>query len=501
MDIETVLHMCKLKNYQQGKHITILGAGVAGLVAAYELEQLGLQVDIMEGSPRIGGRVWTHRFQDASFSTYGELGAMRIPSEHKYVLHYLDKMRLTDKLCKFITVFEEQNALISLQGQVFRIKEASQILLKYSQASFSNRQYSQKTLLFAAWLKVIVDTISPKSLRDSFNNDLHLHLIDDLEKLDLELFFNDDGYTINLHRFISAHPNLRARCSKALDMFLDDLLAETNQDLLQLKGGMDQLVNQLAASIRGPIKCNQEVIALCAFEDGVKITWLEKGRLHTRFCDYVLCSLPFSILSKMRLSGFDNDKLKSLHQTAYCPATKVLFHCSQPFWKKLGINGGASFVDQSIRQIYYPSVKDNKFCNSTLLASYTIGDDAKYLGIMSEQERYAYVKNAISKLHPEIEVPGMLLSMATVAWGDYKWSAGGCSIPWGEDTVSKSNYYAHYLEAARPQNRLFFAGEHCSKFPAWIQGAIESAIVAVYEIVSHETSREANTLNPLISLN
>lgn len=490
-----MLHMCKLNN-QGSKHITILGAGVAGLVAAYELEQLGHQVDIMEGSPRIGGRVWTHRFQDASYSTYGELGAMRIPKEHKYVLHYIDKMGLNNKLCKFITVFEEQNALISIQGQVFRMKDVSKLLAEHDRSIFTHKHYSKKTRLFATWLKTIVDTISPKSLRSSFHSDLYSNLMDDLEQLDLEPFINDDE-TIDLHRFIKAHPNLRARCSKALDMFLNDILVETSHDLLQLEGGMDQLVNKLAANIKGAIKCNQEVVALSVLEDGVKITWREKGRLHTRFCDYVLCTIPFSILYKMKLSGFDDDKLTSIQETVYCPATKVLFHCAQPFWQKFGIKGGASFDDDGIRQIYYPSAKGHQFGGSTLLASYTIGEDAQDLGMMPESKRYAYVKNAVSKLHPEIEEPGMLLSMATVAWGDYKWSAGGCSIPWGGDISSRPNHNIGYLQAARPQNRLFFAGEHCSKFPAWIQGVIESAIEAVYKIVSHKTSLEANTLEPL----
>lgn len=499
MDIKTMLHMCKLKNHQEGKHITILGAGVAGLVAAYELEQLGHQVDIMEGSPRIGGRVWTHRFENASLSTYGELGAMRIPSEHKYVLHYVDRMQLTDKLCKFITVFEEKNALISRHGQVFRMKEASKIFQEYFQTTFGNKKYSQSTYIFAAWFKTIVEAISPESLRSSFNNALHANLMDDLERLDLEIFFNDDGYTIDLHKFIQAYPNLRSRCSKAVDMFLDDILVETSHDLLRLEGGMDQLVQQIAAKVQGSIKCNQEIVAISTFEDGVKITWLENGSLHTRFCDYVLCTIPFSVLRKIRLSGFDDNKLKSLQQMVYCPATKVLFHCAQPFWKNLGIRGGASFVDQGIRQIYYPSVGDYNFRNSTLLASYTIGEDAKLLEIMPDQERYTYVKNAVSQLHPEIEIPGMLLSMATVAWGKYKWCAGGCSISWGGNMYS-NNHYAHYLEAARPQNRLFFAGEHCSRYPAWVQGAIESAIAAVYQIVSHKTSMESNTVNSLIPL-
>jgi monoamine oxidase len=500
MDVNRLLDMCKLANRQEGKLVTILGAGIAGLVAAYELERLGHQVDIMEGSLRIGGRVWTHRFGDDPDSAYGELGAMRIPSEHKHVLHYIHEMGLSDKLCKFVTVFEEQNALMNIQGKIFRMKDAPRIFQQRYQRIFSDTRYSEKTKLFAAWLKTIVDTISPGNLRDSLECDLSSKLMDELERLDLEPYFNDDGETIDLHSFIKANPSLRVRCSKALDMFLSDILVETSHDLLQLEGGMDQLINRLAAAVKAPIKFNQKVVGLDVHEDHVKLSFLEEGQLRARHCDYVLCTIPFSIVRQMELSGFDNGKLAAIHNTVYCPATKVLFHCAQPFWQKDGIRGGASFSDEGIRQIYYPSVKGSSSSGSTLLASYTIGDDADHLGMMSEQDRYAYVKKTVSKLHPEIEAPGMVLDTAMIAWGNYKWSAGGCSIPWGGDITSKSNQHIHYLEAARPQKTLFFAGEHCSRFPAWLQGAIESSIEAVYDIVAHKPVTESATPTLLVSV-
>jgi monoamine oxidase len=177
-----------------------------------------------------------------------------------------------------------------------------------------------------------------------------------------------------------------------------------------------------------------------------------------------------------------------------------LFHCAQPFWQKDGIKGGASFSDEGIRQVYYPSIKYNaSSVSSTLLASYTIGDDADHLGMMSEADRYAYVKNAVSKLHQQIEQPGMILDMATIAWGNYQWSQGGCSIPWGGDITGESNHHIHYLEAARPQNTLFFAGEHCSRFPAWLQGAIESSIEAVYDIAAYKPATTSTIPTPLVS--
>ncbi len=485
MDTKTILDYCQLAN-QQPKQITILGAGIAGLVAAYELEKLGHQVEILEGSSRIGGRVWTHRFGNQPDAPYGELGAMRIPKEHKHTLHYIDEMGLEDKLCKFTTVFEEENALINIQGKIFSMKDAPRMFEQRYQEFLSTKEYSEKTRLFAAWLKTIIDAIAPGDLRTSFEQDLKSHLMDELERLDLEPFFSQDGNNINLQKFIKANPSFRARCSKALDLFLSDIVVETSHDLLQLKGGMDQLIQRLVGAIKAPIKCNREIVAIDVQENSVAISCLENGKLQTRNCDYVLCTIPFSILKKMKLSGFDERKLASIHDTVYCPATKVAFHCAEPFWEKEGIRGGASFSGEGIRQTYYPSVKFNPTQGSALLASYTIGDDAEHLDLMSDEQRYAYVQDIVSQIHPEINRPGMVVDAATISWGNYKWGGGGCTIPWGGDLSEEFNHDLNYLEAARPQNRLFFAGEHCSRFPAWLQGSIESALEAIYDLAAHQ---------------
>ena len=74
-------------NPPQARKVIIVGAGVAGLCAAYELEQLGHQTVVLEAHPsRVGGRVFTRRFGDGQ---YGELGAMRIPQHHELTRHYV----------------------------------------------------------------------------------------------------------------------------------------------------------------------------------------------------------------------------------------------------------------------------------------------------------------------------------------------------------------------------------------------------------------------------
>ena len=490
MDTKFMLNQIQFANTQQPKHITILGAGIAGLVAAYELEKMGHTVDIMEASDRVGGRVWTHRFGKEQDAPYAELGAMRIPSDHQHTLHYVREMGLADRLCKFVTVFEEQNAFMNMEGKIFRMKDAPRLLQERYQGIFTDERYSETTRLFAAWLKTIVDTISPGNLRESLQHDLESHLMDELESLDLEPYFSEDGETIDLQSFIKENPGFRAHCSQALDMFLSDILVETSHDLLQIKGGTQLLIDRLVESINAPIKCNQPVVGIRVKEDYTEIDYLENGEKLTRSCDYVLCTIPFTVMRKMELEGFDQRKLDSIHNTVYCPATKVAFHTKENFWDKLGIKGGASFSGAGVRQSYYPSVKFNPERGSVMLASYTIGDDADRLGNMSPDERHNYVKEVVSKVHPELQQQGMIKDVASIAWGEYKWSAGGCTIHWDGD---ESNHTINYLEAARPQNTLFFAGEHCSKYPAWLQGSIESTLEAVYDIVSHKSVPTATT--------
>jgi monoamine oxidase len=466
-----------LNRSQSKKHITILGAGIAGLVAAYELEKMGHTVDIMEGSPRIGGRVWTHRFGSEPGAPYGELGAMRIPSEHKLILHYIDELGLSDKLRKFVTVFEEDDALMNIQGTVFRLKDAE--LLKRYPGIFQDPRYSENTRLFAAWIKTIVDAIAPGALRESLDRDLDSHLMDELERIDLTSYFSEDGQTIDLHTFLKQNSGFRARCSRALDVFFGDILTETSHDLLQLEGGMEQIIDRLTAAIKGRITCNREVVTLEVQDQGVQVYWKEAGKRYTKHCDFVLCTIPFSVLRKLELIGFDEMKLKSIQNTVYASATKVAFHCAQPFWQEDGIKGGASLSGEGVRQTYYPSIKFKSGLGSTLLASYTIGDDADHMAKLSDYERYQYVQKTVGKIHPELLKSGILKNAATIAWGDYKWSAGGCTVHWNDDAKMPS-----YLEAARPQKDLYFAGEHCSRYPAWLEGSVESSLEAVREMTS-----------------
>src|SRR5277367_881102 len=92
-------------DFGKGKKVIILGAGIAGMTAAYELRKAGFDCTILEARSRPGGRNWTVRngskvefidgtTQDCSWSEAGYLnaGPARIPSIHTNLLGYCQEL-------------------------------------------------------------------------------------------------------------------------------------------------------------------------------------------------------------------------------------------------------------------------------------------------------------------------------------------------------------------------------------------------------------------------
>ncbi|WP_285559743.1 flavin monoamine oxidase family protein [Actinoplanes regularis] len=460
--------------------VVILGAGIAGLSAAYELERLGVPVEVLEGSRRIGGRVYTFRFGDSEDSPFAELGAMRIPAGHSNTLRYIAELGLAEELRSFHSLLADRNAFLRTDDSYVRLHDAASRLTTEIRDGLSHNGYRPETLMFGAWLTLVVDAIAPPDQRQDLRQDLRTRLLDSAERLNLMPFVRDGGTAFDLHGLFSAHPSLREGCHNPLRGFLDDILLETSTELFRLRGGMEQLARRLAWRVQGPIRRQHEVVGIESRPDEVLLHLRVGGRHVVRRCGEVLCTLPFSVLRELRLTGFSDDKMQIINDMQYVPATKVALHCREAFWRREGINGGASSSGGRVRQTYYSPTDGDPARGAVLLASYSVGEDAELLGRMSTATRYAAILADLASMHPQLLRPGMVLNAKSMVWGQFPWSRGGCSVQWGMDAAAAEE---QRQLAQLPQGRLFFAGEHCSSRPAWIDGAIESALDAVSRMV------------------
>jgi len=121
----------------------------------------------------------------------------------------------------------------------------------------------------------------------------------------------------------------------------------------------------------------------------------------------------------------------------------------------------------------YPT-PDPSTTRGVLLASYMWGQDALRWGSLDEESRIEQALDDVERIHPwireEFEVG------ASHAWYNDPWAGGAFALfdP-GQQTALQAAVVA-------PEGRVLFAGEHCSLYHAWIQGALESGIRAAREI-------------------
>jgi monoamine oxidase len=102
----------------------VIGAGLAGLSAAYELTQAGHKVTVLEARTRPGGRVLTLRDSFAE-GLYAEAGATRIPNHHHYTLRYIERFGLE------LDPFEPSNlsSVYHVRGKRIEVKPKQKVRL------------------------------------------------------------------------------------------------------------------------------------------------------------------------------------------------------------------------------------------------------------------------------------------------------------------------------------------------------------------------------------
>jgi monoamine oxidase len=112
---------------RKGKSVCVLGGGIAGLVAGYELLLAGHSVTIFEAQVRVGGRIRTWHKNGVN----GEFGPIRIPRKHRGTMHYVKEMGLaTDRF-----VQRNQSGFLALRGQKVRRDEWKDLIPDFGGAN------------------------------------------------------------------------------------------------------------------------------------------------------------------------------------------------------------------------------------------------------------------------------------------------------------------------------------------------------------------------------
>jgi monoamine oxidase len=456
--------------------VVIVGAGLAGLCAAYELEQRGHQVIVLEADPRhIGGRVRTLRFEGG---LYGEAGAMRIPAGHGLTRHYVKLFGLP--LRRFIQSNPE--AYLFARGERRRHKDVRQLNRLYALAP--SEQDKTPDELWAATIGRCLKSLDKTERADLRAVRLTTEKVYALDHVSLQQLWVDEGLSPEAIELLAVANGLEALLPNAATEYLrEELLEVWTQGFDELIGGMDRLPAAFAERLHSKPCKGCEVIRLeqDASQGRASAIYQENGKEGRAEGDFILCTLPLPVLNRLEIRPpFSWPKQRAIRQLHYDSATKVLAVARRRFWEQEdGIFGGGTYTDLLSGTTWYPSdnaeAKDPRISADpgVLLASYTWGQAARRLGMLSHAERTRRALGELSRVHLQLCDGQIVRHTASWSWDEHRLSSG--AFAWFMPGQHASLHEALLV----PEGRIFLAGEHVSLAHTWMQGALESAVQSV----------------------
>jgi len=444
------------------KRVLIIGGGMAGLVAAYELKQQGHEPVVLEAQTRVGGRIYTLR----SFAPglYAEAGAMRIPRSHELTLEYC---RLFDlPLVPF--VMGNPKALVFIGGERMTAEEAN---AHPERLPFNLAPTEHGRSAGDLWEEAITDI---RAMVQTGGQDAWPEIVRRYDEYSLYEFLKSRGFSEGAIEFYAVMNFVESDLHNSFVEVLREELGGAYVDMQTIAGGMDALPNAFYGRLQEEVRFGHEVKAIEQDGDSVSLRCRIGPDTVSFTGDYAICTVPFSVLRPIE-HRFSREKERAIRQLNYHASTKILLQVRERIWETNdGIfDGGATVTDLPVRRLNYPP-SDRSTSRGVLLASYTWGQDALQWGAMDEETRIEEALDDVAQIHPRIRE--VFEGGASHAWYGDRWARGAFAL------FAPEQQTALQQAILQPEGRVYFAGEHCSLYHAWIQGSLESGIRAARQI-------------------
>ncbi len=430
----------------RGVRVVILGAGIAGLAAAYELGKAGYDCVILEARDRPGGRSWTIRGGDRIEETdsvqtaewdraehlYFNAGPARLPHHHAAILGYCQEFGVPLE----VMVNDNRNALLhhesAFGGKPVRMRQAHGDMRGHL-------------------AELLAKALDKGALDEAVSGD---------DKVKLLAFVRGFG-ALREDLTYGGSPRAGYEVQPGAGLEFGRLNPPLALKTL-MQGQFWQLTTESNATV--------------VYKDR------RSGAETALEAPYVLVTLPLPVLRELDVD-FSSRHRAAIRAGDYVPAAKIAFAANRRFWEDdEQIYGGISWTTQDITQIWYPSSPIHA-PNGILLGAYVWSHDiGEKFARLAPAERVRLAIAQGEKLHPRY---GAEVSRGVaVSWAKVPFSAGA----WCEwSAEAKRDAYPVLLE---PDGPLFLAGEHLSNLPGWQEGSILSAYDAVKAIAQRVAARK-----------
>lgn len=453
---------------RQSERVLVVGAGLAGLAAAYELDRLGYDVLVLEAQQRPGGRVLTLRapFADKG-QLYVEAGAAYFPDNHEHVMRYARSFGLPLRR----VASSRGVGLAYLRGRRLKFTD---VAIDPSLMPYTFNREEQTVGLFGIFmhyfwpLQAHLKDLGQQSFFSSYG---HLDDISLAEHLRKQGASDDAIKLISLGSFYSELDQVSALWG------IKQFMMGTSAAYQEVAGGNDQLPAAFAAALKSRIRYGMAVRAVRHGPAGVEVIARSaaRGQQEEKFsAERVVLAIPAPLLDKLQIEPpLSPEKQRALRELTSADVFSAFLCCRRRFWEEEGLSGTV-FTDLPLQHLYHATV--NQAGPRGVLAAEASGVRAAFFGNLPRGERLSAVIEQAAKFFPQIAAEVEIGE--TIHWGENEWARGAFSV-FGPGQLKRL-----LPLLARPEGRLHFAGEYTSWWNGWAEGALESGERAAREVAA-----------------
>lgn len=406
--------------------ILILGAGISGLNLAYQLQQAGRDFMILEGSNRIGGRLFTHP------ELKRDVGGRGVGDKYVELLKLIEPLEV--ELVDITDSFGSPSATY-FEGKLYADWDGE--MTNPSRLEFSRLRGAEGLKSLDGWFQR-PDLDQPYS---EFLKKIG-HSKEEIDLINISTNYNDVYKTSAINSFHS----------RAFRQF------NGTRRIFNFKGGAKACIEKIVAAIDRPIKTDKIVTGIRDTGNYVTVRCQDGSKYRAK---KVVSTLPFTTLREVEIdANLSSNQQKLIDELPYTLITQIHLQ-ADPFWEEDGIPA-SMWTDTPLERI----MSMNPDLSKGELACWVNGVGTAFFDDKSDQEIADYTIQKLKEIRPSTE--GRIEYVGTHKWGKYPFNKGAyCEFGVG--------HAALFEDMIRPAGNLHFAGEHTAKESRGIEAAAESA--------------------------